>query len=122
MNRREFTVADQHQYSQAGPMRWIASHLLRYKRLLAVFVVSTLSASLLNATMPLLIGNAFSAVLHGATPRTTLAQIALTMLALVVGVFACDAAARSTIEFLGKRLSRDAADELYASLLGKSQL
>src|SRR5262249_29652401 len=62
----EFSVAGSYQYNRRGPRRWIASHLLRYRRLLAAWVLTAVAANVINASIPTLIGRAFNVVL---TPR-----------------------------------------------------
>ncbi len=121
MERREFTVADAAQYDQRSPARWIAAHLLRYKRFLAASIGGTLLLNVLAAIQPTLIGGAFTEVLRPQPSRDTLTRIALTMLGLVLATGLVDITTRFAGEFLAKRLERDARDELYRSLLGKSQ-
>ena len=120
MARREFSVAGAHRYDRSGAVRWIASHLARYRPQLVGVLALTVVANGLGATMPVLTGRAFDAVLRGADPGR-LAAIALTMLGVVLAAGAADMSARFSAEFLAKRLERDARDELYLSLLGKSQ-
>ena len=47
--------------------------------------------------------------------------LALSVLGVTVGRALCDLLASLSTEFLGKRVERDAREELYISLLGKSQ-
>ncbi|MGW2147418.1 ABC transporter ATP-binding protein [Nonomuraea bangladeshensis] len=76
----------------------------------------------LNAMVPQYIGSAFDAVLgHRGGPLDALGLIALAMLAVVLARGVFDLVARLSSEVLAKRLERDARDELYVSLLGKSQ-
>ncbi len=118
---REFRVEDAYHYNQAGPVRWIVSHLLRYKHFVASFVVGAVVTNVLNAAIPTLTGAAFSAVLRGGSARGQLGWIALCILAATFGRGLCDVVASFSTEFLGKRVERDAREELYVSLLGKSQ-
>ena len=62
---REFTVADEYRYNQSGAVRWILSHLLRYKPFVASFILGAILANVCNAAIPTLTGVAFTAVLHG---------------------------------------------------------
>ncbi len=121
MSNREFTVAEEHRYNRAGPLRWIASHLLRYKLTLAVFVLGTIAAQVLTAVVPTLTGNAFSEVLRPHPDRANLLRIALEVLAVVLALFVVAPAGAFASEVLAQRLERDTRDELYLSLLGKSQ-
>ncbi len=122
MPRSEFTVIDQHRSDRRGPGRWIVSHLLQYRRYVVGFLGGSLLMVVLNSAIPGLTGSAFDAVLakDGSGPGRLVA-IALTLVAIVLlrGVF--DLIARLCTEVLAKRLERDAREELYVSLLGKSQ-
>ena len=69
-----------------------------------------------------LTGAAFTTVLRGGPARGQLVWIALGVLGATVGRALCDIVASFSTEFLGKRVERDAREELYVSLLGKSQL
>jgi ATP-binding cassette subfamily B protein len=119
--KREFTVTGAHQYNHSGALRWVASHLLRYKRLLLLFAFSSVLANIFTGFIPVVTGRAFNDVLHSRDPRSQLVQVALLLLASVLSTGVFDLVARSVIEFLGKRFARDAREELYISLLGKSQ-
>ena len=118
--KSEFTVAHAYTYMTASPRAWIVSHLMRYKFFLLVFLITaTLANVLINAFIPLLTGTAFDAVLHGDANRLGLIALALLGVVLFGGVV--DLSARLSAEILGKRFARDARNELYLSLLGKSQ-
>ena len=116
----EFAVADAHRYDRRTPVRWIVSHLARYWPLLLSFVVCALATNVLFSTVPRLTGRAFDAVLGG-EGAPALLRIALSILAVIVVRSIVDLAQSFSIETLGQRLERDARDELYQSLLGKSQ-
>ncbi|GAA0972371.1 ABC transporter ATP-binding protein [Acrocarpospora macrocephala] len=103
-------------------MRWLWSHLRRHPMHLVGFLGGSLVMVVLNAAVPQLTGVAFDAVLgERGEPSSALGVIALALVAIVVvrGLF--DVVARLSSEVLAKRLERDARDELYVSLLGKSQ-
>jgi ATP-binding cassette subfamily B protein len=118
---REFSVAGEYHYDRAGPVRWIASHLLRYKRILLCWLITAVLANILNAVIPTLTGAAFNVVLAPQPDRARLAATALEILAVVLALGCVDLGARISNAVMGKRLERDARDELYLSLLGKSQ-
>ncbi|MBA2287620.1 MAG: ABC transporter ATP-binding protein [Ktedonobacteraceae bacterium] len=121
MSKREFTVAGEYQYNRSSPIRWIVSHVLRYKLILSGFLVSTILTNMFYASIPLFTGSAFNAVLQGQRGLGQLASIALSILTVVLIGGVVDLAARFSAEVMGKRLARDARSELYVSLLGKSQ-
>lgn len=103
-------------------MRWIISHLLRFRWLVVSFLTAGLTATLLNGAIPGLTGKAFDEVLGtGNDPRAALIRISLTLLAIVLVRGVADMIASSVIEVIAKRLERDSREELFTSLLGKSQ-
>src|SRR5437868_5716473 len=119
LSKREFTIANEYQYNLTSPVRWIVSHVLRYKRYIASFVLASIVTNTLYACVPILTGTAFNAVLQGASSQ--LVTIALLILGVVLVGGLVDLTARLSTEILGKRLATDARDELYVNLLGKSQ-
>jgi ATP-binding cassette, subfamily B, bacterial len=76
----------------------------------------------LNSMVPTLTGVAFDTVLGDEGDRVRgLAMVSLALLAVVLLRGILDLVARLSSEVLAKRLERDTRDELYVSLLGKSQ-
>ncbi|MEV0593206.1 ABC transporter ATP-binding protein [Nonomuraea cavernae] len=117
----EFSVSGP-RYNGRGPVRWIWSHLRRHPLHLVGFLGGSLVMVVLNALVPQLTGEAFDAVLgERGEPGAVLGLLALALLAIVSARGLFDLAARLSSEVLAKRLERDARDELYVSLLGKSQ-
>lgn len=117
--KSEFTVANAHQYNLASPVRWIISHLTRYVPILVSFIVLALLANVCYALIPLLIGDAFTSVLQKRPDQLGLIALALLLLAFLQG--ALELGAHYQAEVLSKRVARDAREEFYISLLGKSQ-
>ncbi|GCE05064.1 ABC transporter ATP-binding protein [Dictyobacter aurantiacus] len=119
--KREFTVADEYRYNWSSPVRWIASHLLRYKFYLFGFMLLCIATNALYASISFLTGSAFNTVLNKGTAISQLGVIALSLLGVIVCQGICDLGARLFAEILSKRFARNAREELYTSLLGKSQ-
>ncbi len=119
--KREFSVADEYLYDRSGPVRWIVSHLLRYPHLLASFLFAATLTNVLFSTVPRLTGLAFDEVLKPEPSVQRLVSIALGILALVLVRGLLDITNAWSVETLGQRVERDAREELYISLLGKSQ-
>jgi ATP-binding cassette subfamily B protein len=121
MARQEFSVAGAYRSNRSGPVRWIIAHVLRHKGFVAAMVLATVLANVLASLVPTRVGAAFNEVVDGSATRGGLLLIALGLLGIVVARGLMDVCARFSSEFLGKRLARDARDELAQSLLGKSQ-
>ena len=120
MSLREFTIDNEYQYNLRSPLRWLQSHIMRYPWLLIVFVLTTAGMGGAQSMSAVLVGRAFDTVNNG------LGVAALTFAALLVvisyvsfGLF--DIVNSLVIRVLAQRVERDARDELYLSLLSKSQ-
>ncbi|MFC4008576.1 ABC transporter ATP-binding protein [Nonomuraea purpurea] len=117
----EFSVSGP-RFNRRGPVRWLWSHLRRHPLYLVGFLGGSLVMTVLNASVPQFTGAAFDAVLgERGEPMDALWALALGLLAVVAGRGLFDLVARLSSEVMAKRLERDARDELYVSLLGKSQ-
>ncbi len=121
MNRREFTVANEYVYDRRSPVRWIISHILRYPLLPIGTLLGNICTSSLYSLGALLVGRAFDLILTPGTDKGELLGLALLLLAARFGVGIIDLARVSAVQFMAERLERDAREELYISLLGKSQ-
>ena len=121
-SKQEFTVIGEYQFNRFSPTRWIISHILHYKFYTAFFLLTALLANvLINSFIALLTGAAFDAVAPGGGGRNLLIHIAFALLSIILIGGVMDLCARLSAEVLGKRVARDARNELYLSLLGKSQ-
>ena len=119
--RREFTVADAYAYDHRTPVRWIISHVLRYPWLpIGILLGNIFNVSLYNIGS-ILIGRAFDIAARPGSQLSDLLWIALAVLAVRGGYGLLDLGRVSMVETLAQRLERDSREELYISLLGKSQ-
>src|SRR5258707_14813400 len=82
-------------------------------------MLSSILANSIYGLVTLMIGWAFSAVLSGSPDQ--LAHVVLLMIGTIVLGGCADIGARIFPELIGKRVVRDARQELYLSLLSKSQ-
>ncbi len=119
--KREFTVAEAYDYNQSSSGRWIWSHIWRYKLYLIAFLVGTILSNSFFALMPFFIGSAFDEVTKPTPSLNQLFNIAMTILGLVIAQGLVYLIASFAVEILAQRFVRDARDELYLNLLGKSQ-
>jgi ATP-binding cassette subfamily B protein len=120
-DKREFSVAGAHRYNRSSPLRWILSHLWRYKLLLFTFMSAALLSNILFSALPRLIGLAFDTITGPNPSAARIFQLAAIILGMVLVRGVIDLTNSFSIETLGQRLERDSRDELYISLLGKSQ-
>ncbi|MCB0105433.1 MAG: ABC transporter ATP-binding protein [Caldilineaceae bacterium] len=119
-SRREFTIANEYQYNRRSPVRWLTSHIVRYPILLVTFLLTTVAMASFQSLSAVLVGRAFDTVMQGATVAA-LTTAALFVVASYVGFGLFDLVNSMAIRVLAQRVERDARDELYISLLGKSQ-
>ena len=119
-SKSEFTVQNAYQYNYASATRWIISHMWRYKWLFLGAVVLSAVDFFAYSQNPVLIGKAAEEILNP-TGGDALLMISLG----VLGVLMLSSVAFWTggllIETLAQRMEVDARQELYISLLGKSQ-
>ncbi len=120
MNKSEFIVPDAYQYDHRSAVRWIISHVWRYKLLTIGIVVLTVAFNVFYAQGPVQIGRAAQEILHP-TGDSALVGIGLAVLFLLVMSGVSDLGHALMLAVLAQRLATDARQELYASLLGKSQ-
>ncbi|WP_374688114.1 ABC transporter transmembrane domain-containing protein, partial [Promineifilum sp.] len=121
MTKREFRLADEKEFNRTGPVRWIVSHLAQYPWLpaaaLAAAVVNNFAASYIQV----LIGRGFDLLNTPDWTTRSLLLLALSVFASAAAQGLFGLARNSAFEFMAQRVERDSRDELYASLLGKSQ-
>jgi ATP-binding cassette subfamily B protein len=120
MTKSEFTISHDWTTNQNGPARWVMSHLGRNKLIaLGVFAGAAGNAAL-AAALPLFTGFAFDAIVTQ-EPNLQALFWASTLLVLSQAIRSVMQLGRNfSSEVLGQRLERDARQELYASMLGKS--
>ncbi|PJF41178.1 MAG: ABC transporter ATP-binding protein, partial [Phototrophicales bacterium] len=117
----EFTVADAYQYNYKSTLRWIMSHVWRYKRLFLIALTGySIAWTAFGFGRGLLIGDAANEILTP-TDDNALIKIALTILGVLLLDSLFSLAGSLSIETIAQRFARDAREELYVSLLGKSQ-
>jgi ATP-binding cassette, subfamily B, bacterial len=121
LTRREFRLENEYRYDRSGPVRWIVSHTARY----LVFPLAMLLAATLNNTfyssIQVFVGQGFDLITTPGWSVNTLLRLALSVMGVAIGQGLTGLARNYSAEFIAQRVERDARDELYVSLLGKSQ-
>lgn len=120
-NKSEFTVQDAYQYNHQGTIRWLFSHVMRYRWFAIATFLFYLVSHVAYAQGPILIGKAFEELVDPNTSLTALRNIALMVLFILVIDGIINLCGSLSIEVIAQRLEADSREELYTSLLGKSQ-
>jgi ATP-binding cassette subfamily B protein len=121
LEKREFKLESEYQYNRTSAARWIISHALRYPLLPLVVLVMTILNNLALSSIQVLIGRAFDLVISPDWAVTALVILALSVVVAAIAQSGTGMTRSAANEFLAQRVERDARDELYVSLLGKSQ-
>jgi ATP-binding cassette subfamily B protein len=126
LTKREFRLENEVHYDRSSPLRWIVSHALRYPLFWLIAIPTTLISNWVFSYVQVLIGQAFDLISsatwsEGATGLGGLALIALGIAASAVVTGLTYLLREFSVSFLAQRVKRDAREELYVSLLGKSQ-
>lgn len=121
MTRREFTLPGEYTYDRSGPIRWLLSHLLRYPALPLATIVSAVLNNACYSYRQVLIGLGFDLLTSADWSTAGLLGLALGAVGVSAGQGVTGLLRNYSNEFLAQRVERDARDELYVNLLGKSQ-
>ena len=121
MTKREFRPENEYHYNRFGPVRWIVSHLMRYP----FFPLAMLLAAVLNngfySYIQVFVGRAFDLIATPGWQTAALLGLAASVMGSAIGQGVTGLVRNFSIECAAQRVERDARDELYVSLLGKSQ-
>ena len=118
--KSEFTVKNAYRYNQSSAVRWILTHIWRYKWLFIAALILSVIDFFAYSQSPVLVGKAAEEILNP-TGGDRLLELALGVLGvLTLSSFAFLFGSLS-IETIAQRFEVDARQELYVSLLGKSQ-
>jgi ATP-binding cassette subfamily B protein len=121
VEKREFTVKEEYRYNRSAPLRWITSHVLRYPYLPLIAVIATVLNNAAYSVIQIFLGRGFDLITSPGWQVADLAPIALSIAASGLGQGVTGLGRNFSMEYLAQFLERDARQELYISLLGKSQ-
>ncbi len=121
MVKREFTVENEYRYNRKGPVRWIVSHVLRYPYLPLAMLLMAVLNNFAYSYLQVLIGRAFDLITSPGWETRALLWLSLGAIGAAFVQGATGLLRNYAGEFLAQRIERDAREELYISLLGKSQ-
>lgn len=118
--KSEFTVENAYRYNVQGPVRWIISHIWRYKWLFIGSLLFSIVDFLAYSQGPVLVGRAAEIILNPDRSAELLTISLLVLGALIISSLAFWSNSL-LIETSAQRMEADARHELYIALLGKSQ-
>jgi ATP-binding cassette subfamily B protein len=116
----EFTLPRRYAFKRSSPVRWIWSHATRYWHLLTMILVGAVGNAALAAVLPVLVGDAFNAMLESPPRTSVLLPLALIMGGSQILRGVLQLGRNFGSELIAQKIERDIRDELYVSLLGKS--
>jgi ATP-binding cassette subfamily B protein len=116
----EFTVPARFPTDRRSAVRWLFSYAWHYWYLFVLMVFGAFSNAALAAVLPVLMGQAFNAILESPPRVSALPRIALLIVVSQVVRAILQFGRNFGAELLGQSVERDARHELYVSLLGKS--
>ncbi len=121
MTKREFRLENEVHYNRSGPVRWIISHMMRYLHFPLITVLAAILNNVFYSNIQVYIGRVFDLISTSGWETSVLLTLALGVMGFAVGQGVTGLVRNYANEFLAQRIEQDARDELYISLLGKSQ-
>jgi ATP-binding cassette subfamily B protein len=121
LSKREFRLENEYDYNYDSPVRWIMSHLMRYPWLPLTILFAAILNNFAYSAIQVLIGRAFDLINESSWEVNALLLLAAGVFfaATTQGLFGL--IRNWATEYVAQRVERDARNELYVDLLGKSQ-
>jgi len=116
----EFTLQRSQKINRSGPVIWIVTHAVRYWPILVMMVIGAIGNAALAAIVPVMVGDAFNAMLQSNPDTSVLLPLALTLGGSQIVRGLLQFGRNFGAELMAQKIERDIRDELYVSLLGKS--
>jgi len=120
-SKREFRLENEYHYNRSGAVRWIISHLLRYPYLPLIAIAAAVVNNFAYSMIQVFVGRAFDLISTPGWANQALLALATGVFLAAVAQGAMGLIRNYSTEFIAQRIERDSRDELYVSLLGKSQ-
>jgi ATP-binding cassette subfamily B protein len=121
LSKKEFRLENEYPYNRSGPVRWIISHLMRYPLLPLLAVAAAIINNFGYSYIQIFIGRAFDIIISENWATAALIVPAVGAFAGAAGQGLMGLVRNYATEFIAQRIERDSREEMYVSLLGKSQ-
>ncbi len=121
MSKREFTLENEYRYDRNGPVSWIISHMIRYPFFPLILLVSAVLNNTAYSYIQVFVGQGFDVITTPGWTSAALLTVALGAFGAAVSQGVTGLFRNYASSFIAQHIERDARDELYSSLLGKSQ-
>jgi len=121
VEKREFKLENEYVYDRSGAVRWVLSHLRRYPAIPLVVVAVALLNNLAYSSIQISVGRGFDLITSADWETKRLLMLSLGVMVAAFSQSITGLIRNSASVILAQRVERDSRDELYVSLLGKSQ-
>lgn len=121
MANSEFNIENSYQSNRSTPAKWIFSHTIRYWWLPLLVILTAVFNNFAASYIQVLIGRVFDLINQESWETAVLASLALTTLGASVFQGVLGLVRNFATEGIAQFIERNGRDELYVSLLGKSQ-
>jgi ATP-binding cassette, subfamily B, bacterial len=116
----EFTPPRNYNSSRKTPYRWLFSHIARHKLLIFLGLVLQLANITFQSIVPGIVGRMVALYNQNLLTAEIIAQNSILIFFILFSIAFIQFIRSASFETIGAKLERDARDELYSSLLGKS--
>ena len=121
LRKTEFYVDDAYAYNHGSRVKWLASHLLRYKSLIALFLCCGVMVQVMTSSISYVLGWAFEELSVSTPDAGVVLSYGLAIAAIALGRLIMNLGGSYALQGISACLERNVRDEIFASLLGKSQ-
>jgi ATP-binding cassette subfamily B protein len=119
--KTEFRLENERTYERTGPVRWIVSHLLRYPLIPLAAIAAAILNNIFYSSVQVFVGRVFDLIQTPNWATSALLALALGVMGIALGQGITGLMRNWSVEFVAQLIERDSREELFASLLGKSQ-
>ena len=121
MANREFQDKNEYKYRRGGAVRWILSHVMRYPILPLLIIIAAIATNYTYSNIQLYVGKAFDVITTAGFQLDDLMIPVIIIIISALGEGLSGLLRSFSAEFLAQKIERNSREELYHSLLGKSQ-